>query len=197
MELAKLVKKLSILGNKIMKFNIYNKTTKQPENGVFAENANMLRQLYAMSGEDIEIVGAFNENPNNNLGIATVPDEVKKLAADIPDDGLAIKLPTSTIQQIPAPLTPIPYNPSDVPKQLPPHVPFQSVQQYNTAEIKSIQEKYFTDNGTEYKINNDGSFKKSWVDVDPKLFRVINTENNKEVKLTNKKIQTLDWVKIS
>ena len=59
-----------------------------------------------------------------------------------------------------------------------------------------IVEKIFTDNGTEYKINGEGSFKKSWVDVDPTQFRVINIENSKEIKLTNKKIQTLDWVKI-
>lgn len=193
MELVKLVKSLSTLGNKIMKFNIFNRTTRQPENDIYADSPAMLRQVYAMNGEEIDIVSATNENPNNHLGIVTVPDEIKKMAADIPDDGLGIK----PVQSLHVPLTPIPYNPVAVPNQLQPIIPAQLTAPYVVTDIKPIQEKYFTDNGTEYKINNDGSFKKSWVDVDPKLFRVINTENNKEIKLTNKKIQTLDWVKIS
>ena len=193
MELVKLVKSLSTLGNKIMKFNIFNRTTRQPENDIFADNPAMLRQIYAMNGEEIEIVSATDDNPVNHLGVVTVPDEIKKMAAAIPDDGLGIK----PVQPLHVPLTPIPYNPVAEPNQIQPIMPVQLTTPYVVTDIKNIQEKYFTDNGTEYKINNDGSFKKSWVDVDPKLFRVINTENNKEIKLTNKKIQTLDWVKIS
>lgn len=56
--------------------------------------------------------------------------------------------------------------------------------------------KYFTDNGVEYKIDDTGSYKKSWVDADQSLFRVVNTDNSKEIKMSNKKIQVLDWVKI-
>jgi len=64
------------------------------------------------------------------------------------------------------------------------------------AVIPLEAERYFTDNGIEYKINAGGSYKKTWVDVDTKLFRIVGIDNNKESKLTNKKIQTLDWVKI-
>jgi hypothetical protein len=184
MVLAKLVKSLLVLGNKIMKFNIYNKTTKQPENGVYADSPQFLRQLYAMNGEDIEIISASNENPENNLGILSVPEEIKKMASNIPSDIKPAILPPS-----PLPLQQTIKIPESIidDKQL-----VKNIIDKQTC----IEEKIFIDNGIEYKVNNEGSFKKSWVDVDPKIFRVINTESNKEVKLTNKKIQTLDWVKI-
>lgn len=71
-----------------------------------------------------------------------------------------------------------------------------SVPSFKQGEHNDVLERFFTDNGVDYKITSDGSFKKSWVDADPKLFRVINSVNGKEVKMTNKKIQTLDWMKI-
>ena len=162
-----------------MKFNVYNRTTKQQEEA-YADNAQALKSVYASVGEEIEIVSVVNEHPNNNLGPATVPEEIKKLSDDIPDDGKQVV--KSIVQPI------------QVTVDTPHIVHLTTISE--PKQITYIPEKYFTDNGIEYKITAEGSFKKSWVDVDSKLFRVINSENSKEIKLTNKKIQTLDWVKI-
>ena len=137
----------------------------------------MLRQLYGMSGEEIEIISAVDENPDNTLGPITVPEEIKKLAAKLPDDGLQVvkpaTAPTVSIAGTVMPVTTIP-----------------------TQSVINISERFYTDNSVDYKVTADGLFKKTWVDADPKLFRVINIKNNKESKLTNKKIQTMDWVKL-
>lgn len=42
-----------------MLFDIYNKTTKQPENGVYCETAQQLIGIYASVGEEIEIIKAI------------------------------------------------------------------------------------------------------------------------------------------
>lgn len=59
-----------------------------------------------------------------------------------------------------------------------------------------VAERLFTDNGIEYKVNNEGLFKKSWIDIkDSSNFRLV-TSKGKVKKLNDTKIQTLDWVKI-
>lgn len=172
MELVKSIKKW-IKGVKEMKFDIYNRTTKQYENGLFADSPQMLKSLYAMSGDDIEITKVYNEKPNNDL---------------TPEDGaIRIKLLGNT-PSIPAQVAPQQKDISVVNDVVLP-----------LSQIKGgicIEERIFSDNGTEYKINGFGSFKKSWVDVDATQFRVVDIETGKESKLKNKKIQTLDWVKI-
>lgn len=147
-----------------MKFDIYNITTKQNENGVFANNPQELIQLYKMTDEDIQITKIYNENPINDIGLNKIVSE-ENIKPNPP-----LKIPNNVLVN------------SQTPDILP------------TIITNAI--KYFTDNGVEYKIDDTGSYKKSWVDADQTLFRIVNTDNGKEIKMTNKKIQILDWVKI-
>jgi hypothetical protein len=154
-----------------MKFDIYNRTTKQPENGVYSDNVNILKQLYAMNGEDIEIVKAYKEEPQNDL----TPEDQTVRNKLLGGTEAPVRIPIDNKQSI-----------NDV------VLPLTLAQ----GGYANVSEKIFTDNGVEYKVNADGSFKKSWVDVDQDNFRIVDIETGKESKLKSKKIQTLDWVKI-
>lgn len=170
MALVKFLKnKLVEVINK-MKFDIYNRTTRQMETGVFADTPQMLHQVYAMAGEEIEIQKVVNEKPVNDLGIISA-----KPLNDLTESTMP---PIESLMHEDEPIH------------------FSSPVLLNNKIIPTLPEKFFSDNGIEYKINSEGSYKKSWVDVDLKNFRVINIETGKEDKLKNKKIQTLDWIKI-
>lgn len=177
MELVKLIKNwwMEWRKNK-MKFDIHNVTTGNVELGVFAESPQMLKMLYDGVGEDIIITNVYKDTPQVKQEIPPINNVV---------------VPETIADKVEAPFISVPFRPNI-------EAPGVSIKEpsmtYFPPSNNSI--KTFTDNGIEYMIKDDISYKKSWVDVDSKNFRVINTENNKEVKLTNKKIQTLDWVKI-
>lgn len=144
-----------------MKFDIYNRTTKQNENGVYANSQQELIQLYKWTDEDIQITKVYNESPNNDLGLNKNPNKNNSLK-----ENTEIMVQKEEI------------NPDKLENNI-----------LNNA-------KFFTDNGIEYKIDSTGSYKKTWVDADQSKFRIINCDNGKEIKMTNKKIQIIDWVKI-
>lgn len=167
MTLVKLVKNKVIEVIKKMKFDIYNRTTKQHETGIYADNPNMLRQIYGMSGEEIDILKVSDENPTNDLGNIPVKETSKEIIADDISKNIVSN-------NAPTPHPTLKINDSNI-----------------VAPIK-----IFIDNGIEYKIENNISYKKTWVDVpDINMYRMI-TENGKESKFGAKKLQTLDWVKI-
>jgi len=168
MELVKSVKKWLKGVNNKMKFDIYNKTIKRSEMGLYADSPQMLKQIYATSDEDIEIVKVYDEAPQNILGPVNAP---KLSSID------TVTIPTCIDEPLRFPV-------------------LQCTTEHVVSTMTSMDDRFFVDNGVEYKISVSGSYKKSWVDVDQTKFRVVDIETGKESKLKNKKIQTLDWVKI-
>lgn len=145
-----------------------------------AVNKKQLEMVMNASGlEVVEIVDAIDDralqiiNSNENLS----PEAIMRMALSKPiEDDISTK-PVVQPQQIPAPKL-------DIPKV--------------EDNVVSKEDKYFTDNGIQFKISNNKIYKKTWIECNRDDYRIIKTTDKKTRILTESgiTIERLDWVEI-
>lgn len=169
------------------------KMSMSPRNGVKAFSAKELIDLYSMDGTKIQIVKAYPpvlpkqpvpppQTQTNQLSV--VPSE----KYDGSKNAL-IKNDISVINEEP-------------------ELENKEKEEKLTPTVKPVEEKYpekekdkpsppkiFVVNGVKCKLENGKIFQERWVKVkDASRFRVVSDSTGNVVKLTNKHIETLDWV---
>lgn len=171
------------------------KMSMSPRNGVKAFSAKELIDLYSMDGTKIQIVKAYPPVLPKQP-VPPLQTQTNQLSVTPPEkqliDGSKIALIKNNISVI----------------NEEPELENKEKEEKLTPIVKPVEEKspekekdnpsppkIFVVNGVKCKLENGKIFQERWVKVkDASRFRVVSDSTGNVVKLTNKHIETLDWV---